>query len=144
NRPRPPLRVSLRFVVHCAALVFAALALAAPPASAAEAGGATLSGTVSNAATGNLLAGAQVEIPALGLAAITDQTGRFVLAGVPAGEHEVTASYTGLDTGRQAVRVGGGAPAPVAFTLTSSIYKLDKFTAFGPREGNAAAITEQR
>ncbi len=128
----------LRLVAH----LLAAFCLAAG-AGAAD-GGGKLTGTVSNAATGNLLPGARIEIAALGLAAVADQTGRFALEGVPAGEHEVTASYTGLDAGRQVVRVGAGAVVPVTFALTSAVYKLDRFIAFGAREGSAAAITEQR
>jgi len=37
---------------------------------------ATLSGNVSNVATGNLLEGARVAVPALGLSALSDNTGR--------------------------------------------------------------------
>ncbi|MBM3865042.1 MAG: carboxypeptidase-like regulatory domain-containing protein [Verrucomicrobia bacterium] len=53
------------------------------PLTGAEPGSVT--GTVSNAATRNLLPGARVEIAPLGLSALTDDTGRYVLAGVPAG-----------------------------------------------------------
>ncbi|MFM9953747.1 MAG: hypothetical protein ACKVVO_06800, partial [Opitutaceae bacterium] len=63
------------------------LALAAPSASTAQA--ATLTGNVSNVATGNLLEGARVEVPSLGLSAFSDNTGRYVLPSLPAGPHEV-------------------------------------------------------
>jgi len=63
-------------------LVLVALAFALP-LTGAEPGSVT--GTVSNAATRNLLPGARVEIAPLGLSALTDDTGRYVLAGVPAG-----------------------------------------------------------
>src|SRR4026209_751074 len=64
-----------------------------------------LTGTVSNTATGNLLEGAKVELPQLGLSALVDNTGRYVLAGVPPGTHDVTVSYIGLDAMRQQVTV---------------------------------------
>ena len=51
--------------------------------------GASISGTVNNSATGNLLPGARVEIQALGLSALADNTGRYVLSDVPAGPHEL-------------------------------------------------------
>ncbi|MBM3842833.1 MAG: hypothetical protein FJ397_06140 [Verrucomicrobia bacterium] len=51
------------------------LALLAAPAGRAATPTGTLSGVVSNSATGNLLEGARVEAPALGLVALTDLTG---------------------------------------------------------------------
>ena len=109
----------------------------APPAGA-------LSGTVSNAATGKLLEGARITLPQLGLTTLTDNTGRFVLNSVPAGTHEVVASYTGLDAASQSVTVTPEARATRDFELTAGIYRLQAFTVTGEREGAAAAITAQR
>jgi TonB-dependent receptor len=136
----PSILPSLRAAARLLAVLFSCGAAVLGAATA------TITGTVSNAATGNLLPGARVEIATLRLAATADQTGRFALPGVPVGEHEVTVSYTGLDAGRQTVRIApdAAAPAPLSFALTSSIYQLDKFIAYGPREGSASAITEQR
>ena len=69
--------------------------LLAPPLAAQPGGSATLSGTVSNLATGNLLEGARVELASAGLSALTDNTGRYVLTSVPAGTLEVVVTYTG-------------------------------------------------
>ena len=55
-----------------------------PHLPAAETTG-TLTGFVSNTATGNLREGARVEVPALGLTTLTDPTGRFVISPIPAG-----------------------------------------------------------
>lgn len=110
---------------------------------AADSGG-TLTGNVSNAGTGNLLEGARVEIPALGLSALTDNTGRYVFSGVPAGSHEVVATYLGLDPQREQVAVAAGQRATRNFDLTTGIYKLAEFKVTGEREGNAAALTAQR
>ena len=104
----------------------------------------TLSGFVSNAATGNLLEGARVELPTLGLSALTDNTGRFILAPLPAGTHEIAVSYTGLDSVRTDVTVSAGQRAVRNFDLTSGIYQMDQFKVTGEREGEAAAITAQR
>ena len=105
---------------------------------------ATISGNVSNLGTGNLLEGAQVSVPALGLATLTDNTGRYVLPALPAGIHEVVVTYLGLDPSRATVAVSDSAPASLNFDLTTGIYKLDAFTVAGEREGGAAAITAQR
>ncbi|MBM3854323.1 MAG: hypothetical protein FJ399_14390, partial [Verrucomicrobia bacterium] len=115
----------------------------APPAPAAH-GTATLTGSVSNTVTGNLLEGASVEAPRLGLATLTDNTGRFVLSGLPAGTHEIVVSYLGLDAARSQFVVGPGERARRDFGLTTGIYQLDAFKVTGEREGSAAAITAQR
>ena len=116
----------------------------APLARAAADTRATLTGYVSNTATGNLLEGARIELPQLGLTALTDPTGRFVLGGVPAGTHEIVVSYTGLDAARAQVTLAAGERAVRNFDLTSGIYRLDAFKVTGEREGGAAAITAQR
>lgn len=103
-----------------------------------------VSGSVSNTATGNLLPGARVEITGLGRTALVDDTGRYVFTDVPAGTHELVASYIGLDTLRAQVVVTSGGRAERSFELTTGIYKLAAFKVTGDREGDAAALTSQR
>ena len=136
-------RRRLTFCRSCRYLVVLCLTVfALPIIRAAEVG--TITGSISNRATGNHLEGAQVELPQLGLSALTDNTGRFVLNGVPAGVHELVASYTGLDPIRSQVTVGPGERAVRNFDLTTSIYQLQQFNVTGEREGSALAITMQR
>jgi iron complex outermembrane recepter protein len=124
---------------------FGRAAPAAPRAAPqAQTASGTLTGSVSNTATRNLLEGARIELPQVGLSALTDNTGRFVLAGVPAGTHDIVVSYIGLDTERSQVVVAAGQRAMVDFELTSGIYTLDAFKVTGEREGDALAITAQR
>ncbi|HUR56928.1 MAG TPA: carboxypeptidase-like regulatory domain-containing protein, partial [Opitutaceae bacterium] len=125
-----------------ALLCLFALALLPAPLRAADAG--SISGAVVNAATGNMLEGAKVEIPSLGVSALTDNTGRYVLNNVPSGTHEVMVTYIGLDAIKASVNVGGTERATRNFDLTSSVYKLEAFKVTGEREGNAAMITEKR
>ncbi len=134
------LRVLFRLVIP-ACVVACALGLAGGRANAAE---AILAGNVSNAATGNLLEGAQVSLAPLGLTAFTDSTGRYQFQGVPAGTYELTATYIGLDPAKQTVAVTAGQRASANFDLTTAIYKLAEFKVTGEREGNAAALTAQR
>ena len=115
-----------------------------PRLTAADSAGGIITGYVSNAASGNLLEGARVEIPPLGLVAYTDRNGQFTLNDVPAGLQQVTASYLGLDNVTAQVTVGPGQPVTRNFDLTTAIYLLDTFKVTGEREGNAAAITAQR
>ncbi|HUR57675.1 MAG TPA: TonB-dependent receptor [Opitutaceae bacterium] len=127
------------------ALVTLVLALAVVfPARAADGPTGEIAGNISNAATGNLLEGARVDIPQLGLTTLTDRTGRFVFIDVPAGTYEVAASYLGLDPIKAPVTVNAGQRAARNFDLTTGIYQLETFKVAGEREGNAAAITAQR
>ena len=126
------------FALGLAILFAGASALCAPNTT----GG--IAGAVSNVATGRLLEGAAVELAGRGRTALTDNTGGFSFTGLPAGEYEVVASYTGLNPVRQSVHVGAGGTSAVNLELTSSVYRMDQFEVSGQREGNAAAITRQR
>ena len=105
---------------------------------------AILSGNISNVATGNLLEGARVSVPSLGIEALSDNTGRYVLPPLPAGTYEVVVAYTGLDSARAQVTVEAGRMVTRNFDLTTAIYKMDQFKVVGEREGGASAITAQR
>jgi len=135
--------IKLPSSLRIAWLAFAVFAAGAT-ASAQTAGRGTITGNVGNAATGNLLEGARVEIPQLGLSTLTSDAGRYVLSGVPAGNYEVVATYIGLDPIRETVTVSAGQSITRNFDLTTGIYRLEAFTVSGEREGNAAAITAQR
>jgi TonB-dependent receptor len=111
---------------------------------AAVADRGVIAGTVSNAGTGNLLEGARVELPGLRLTELTDNTGHYVFDGVPAGTHEIVATYSGLELQKATIAVGAGLRATRDFDLTSSVYVLDAFTVSGEREGMAAALTARR
>jgi iron complex outermembrane recepter protein len=130
------------FAPIVAAIVALLVLVLLPTARAADSG--VISGTISNAATGNLLEGARVHLPQLGRTAFADETGRFVLTGLPAGTHEVVVSYIGLDPVRAEVTVTSGGRAERNFDLTTGIYKMDAFKVTGEREGDAAALTMQR
>src|SRR5688500_15035883 len=66
----------------------------------------TLTGRVTNVATGNTLEGARVEIQGTGQTAITDFEGVYRFNDVPAGMINVAVSYTGLDTMHVPVTIG--------------------------------------
>ena len=145
--PKNPLSarlISRRFMRPFVSLVALTLLSSVAPAWAASGPSGVITGTVDNVGTGNLLEGAKVSISSLGLSVLTDHTGRFVLPEVPAGDYEVVVSYVGLDAVTKTVHLGAGERATANFDLNSSVYKLDKFTVSGPREGSASAITAQR
>ena len=129
-------------------LVVAALALFALLPAAAHAadraGTGVISGNVTNKTTGYGLEGAKVELPALNKSVLVDNTGRYVLEGVPPGTHEIVVTYTSLDPMKGEVNVAAGQRATRDFELTSNLYVLDAFKVAGEREGFAAALTQQR
>jgi TonB-dependent receptor len=111
--------------------------------SASAPGGGTISGQVRNAATGSFLEGTTVAVEGTNRVAVTDREGRFEISGVAAGATTLVVSYSGLDTQRVMVAVGN-TPLVRNIELTSSIYKLEKFTVAGEREGTAKAEVLQR
>jgi len=127
------LRPALNLLAACAALITATSAFAGK-----------ITGTVSSKGTGNNLQGAVVSVPALNRTVITDNSGRFVLFDLPAGETEVVVSYSGFTDGKQTVTVGDG-ESEAAFTLeTSDGIVMEPFVVSTVKEGQALSITEQR
>lgn len=95
-----------------AALLAAASALSAPlAAQEAESAGppAALAGTVTDAATGEPLAGAVVAVPSLGVGTVSDGDGSYALDGLPAGELEVEVRLRGGTTVARSVSLRAGA-----------------------------------
>ncbi|WP_414660004.1 TonB-dependent receptor [Horticoccus sp. 23ND18S-11] len=133
---------SARRLLRSLALLLSLTLLIPSALRAAETG--TISGAVSNAASGNMLEGARIELPTLKISTLTDNTGRYTLPNVPVGAHEIVISYIGLDASRGVVNVTAAARATRDAELTTGIYKLETFKVTGEREGNAAMITEKR
>lgn len=147
----------MRFPLPTAALC-ALLALAAVPTSplwsqpaplaAPASAERTVSGRVSNAATGALLEGARVELQGTSRHTFTDPEGRYTLA-IPAtatADATLVVSYTGLERALVPVpaATSPATPRSLDVALTSEIYKLQAFTVEGEREGSALATTRQR
>lgn len=104
----------------------------------------SVSGQVSNAATRSYLEGAIVEVAGTAVSTTTDREGRFQLSGVAPGPATLLVSFTGLDAKRIPVTVTAGGRVTQDIELTSDIYKMEKFTVAGEREGTARAETLQR
>jgi TonB-dependent receptor len=102
----------------------------------------TITGRISNAATGAYLEGAEISVPGAAAATLSARDGSFVLM-LPTGSHSVRVFYTGLDVALQTVVVADGRATELNVPLGSAV-RMDAFTVAGQREGNAAAITRQR
>ena len=107
--------------------------------------GATLTGQVSNQATQTYLEGAVVEIAGTNRATTTtDREGRYEFTDLAPGLANVIVSFTGLDPKRIQINVTPGERLVRNVELTAEIYRLDKFTVAGEREGTAKAEALQR
>lgn len=124
------------------------------PQPSASTGAGSIEGRVKNTVTGNYLNNARITVAGTNLLTLTDPSGRFRIAGVPAGEVTVEVFYTGLDPLRKTVTVTPGQAVAVDAGLTSAeryrdnsgVVQLDPFTVASMRETDieAIAINEQR
>ena len=85
----------------------------------------TITGTVTDAETGEPLVGAQINIPALGIGILSRAEGRFVLPGVPVGTHELQAQQIGHATVTMSVTVTAGETEFVEILMERSVLYLE-------------------
>jgi iron complex outermembrane recepter protein len=103
----------------------------------------TVTGVVSNQATGDFLAGAQITVEGTSVATATERDGTFRLT-LPEGQYNLVVSFTGLDPQRVDAAVGADRNIHKDVQLTSGIYRLDPVSVSGVREGSALALQTQR
>ena len=82
----------------------------------------TVSGTVTDASTGEALAGANVVVTGTSMGAAATADGSYSISNVPAGSYTITASVIGYADGSQSVNVSGD--ATVNFSLSVSALEL--------------------
>lgn len=131
-----------RSFAFCSLLI--ATGLTSTPVRAAAGEPGTVTGTVSNIATRNLLDGAVVQLREPNRSTLTDRMGRFVFDGIAPGTYTLSVSYTGLNEFSRTVSLAPGATVDIGVELRTEIYTLDAYTVTGEREGNAASLTRQR
>ena len=103
----------------------------------------TVSGRISNQATGDLLPGALLTVEGTSVSATAERGGTFSLS-LPPGDYTMAVSFVGLDTMRVPISVRAGDTLVKDVQLTSGIYQLDPYSVKGVREGSALAIQAQR
>lgn len=107
-----------------------------------------VSGKVTDQANGSALVGARVVVVGSSLTATTNAEGRYRIAGVPAGSHQVRASQIGYAAIAKTVTVADQSSATVDFSLVLTPYSLDEVvvTATGDQAkreiGNAVSTIE--
>ncbi|MCX6212861.1 carboxypeptidase-like regulatory domain-containing protein [Spirosoma sp.] len=92
---------------------------------------ATLTGSVTEAATGKPLPFASVYVNGSTRGAVTDEKGYYTLAGVPLGTVEIAASFVGYQPATQTIRFDNTIPQKANFSLKPSEQTLDAVTVRG-------------
>jgi TonB-dependent receptor len=75
-----------------------------------------ISGTITDSSR-RVLVGAQVQVEARPLITSSDDSGKYTLLGVPAGQTRVTVSYLGFESSSRDIPVAAGVTATLDFTL---------------------------
>ncbi len=117
------------------------LGLALLPGHAQAQSTGRITGTVTDAGSGQPLAAATVTVAGTSLSTATDAQGRYTLAGVPAGSRSVSAARLGYGTGQRTVTVAAGADATANFSLSSSVLLLDEVVVVGYGEQERRDVT---
>ena len=108
------------------------------------AGTGSVRGAVSNVATAQNLGNVRVRVAETGRDYMTERDGSFRIEGLAPGRYTLEIEYPGLETKTEAVQVESGRTSTVTVALASDLYVMTEFVVSGQREGNAAAIAEQR
>ncbi|MEN9509719.1 MAG: hypothetical protein RLZZ621_2282, partial [Gemmatimonadota bacterium] len=104
----------------------------------------TLTGSVIDSVSGLSMTGASVSIESVTRGATSDRSGRFVIAGLKAGEYTVVARYLGYAAAQQRVRITDGQFSTVTFRLASAKTTLGEVMVVATRGGQAAALNQQK
>lgn len=104
-------------------LVFLTFLLAVPAAVDAQTTG-TVTGRVLDEASGEPVVGAQIFLAGTSRGMTTNQEGRFIMVGVPAGTYELRATVIGYAQESRQITVTAGEATAVDFTLRQSAIEL--------------------
>ncbi|MDR8394224.1 TonB-dependent receptor [Aliifodinibius sp. S!AR15-10] len=116
--------------------------LVSPLALMAQTG--SLSGTVTDSNTGDLMPGANLRIEGTSVGTATSSEGRFNLKGIPAGEQVLLVSYIGYQTKEVTVDIEVNQVATVTVALDDNFVELDGIMVQGNRQGQARALSQQK
>ncbi len=87
-----------------------------------------IKGTVINKNTNEKIADVQVVIKKLGIGAVTDANGIFIIKDVPAGEYTVETKSIGFATAKNKIKVTSGKTTEINFSLKEETQTVDEVT----------------
>jgi len=95
----------------------------------------TITGTVTEAETGDALPGATVQVPDEGAGAATGSDGQYRITGVPAGEQTVRVTFVGYQAAERTVNVPAGETVRANFQLQATEAELEEVVVTGVSRG---------
>lgn len=101
-------------------------------------------GVVTDSAQGKFVEGAMVTVANQPTFATTDRRGEFLLMDMPAGEHQVQVTFSGMEPHRATVRITPAQTTEITVQLKDDIIRMGQFSVISNRSSDALAITEQR
>jgi len=116
----------------------AAILLLLPTVAFAQDG--TVTGTVTDAQTGDPLPGATVQIGELGIGSASDVDGEFEFS-APAGDYVISASFVGYAPIERTISVTAGEATEVAFTMEPRAEELEGVVVVGYGQQQRARVT---
>ncbi len=123
-----------------AALLLLLLLLLLPDSALAQDTG-SITGTVTDAESGETIPGVNVSIPELNIGAATDVDGEYTIEGVPAGTHTLSVSFVGYQTNEAEVTVSAGETVTQDFEMQTTAVGLDEVVVTGYGTQRRADIT---
>jgi TonB-linked SusC/RagA family outer membrane protein len=102
---------------------------------------AVITGRVVDSASSRPLAGAQIQVVGTPLGAMTNEAGRFTIAGVPAGTHTVRATLLGFGPQSRTVTVADGQSVTIDFVLRRQAVELEQVVTVGYGTQTARNVT---
>jgi TonB-dependent receptor len=125
------------------------LVLTSPVLVHAQATTGIITGRILNEGTGQYLRNASVSVAGTSLSTVAEAGGVYTLTGVPSGQVRLVVTYAGLDPTEAVVTVNAGQTVTRDFSMGSkaddaSVVRLGEFRVTTERDGNFAAIQEQK
>ncbi|HEY9225407.1 MAG TPA: carboxypeptidase regulatory-like domain-containing protein, partial [Gemmatimonadaceae bacterium] len=120
-------------------VAFASAITIAPPAEAQQTG--RIEGAVKDSAGGRPVVAAQVSITGTTRGGLTDEQGRYVISGVPAGTATVSVQRIGFSPLQRQVAVTAGATTRADFTLATIAVSLSEVVTIGYGATSRANVT---
>ncbi len=118
-------------ILHGGALLVGLLCLLSPPPPIFAQQTGTITGTVSDVATGQLLESAIVRLDGAQSGVLTTDAGRYLIIGVAAGSHQLTFDILGYESQTLAVDVVAGETAVLNAELVSGALELQELVVTG-------------
>ncbi|MCG2842745.1 TonB-dependent receptor [Sandaracinobacter sp. RS1-74] len=104
----------------------------------------TLTGTIADSTGVRPLQGAEVRIPSLGRVTSADAAGRFRFTDLPAGTHEVVATFAGAGQETQSVTIAEQGTVQINFVLAPEGTDIETILVIGQQANMLSAISRQR